>query len=263
MEWYAVRMWQGGSIIGNSFGGGGESCCIIARQGTIIVAWNTFQAFRGFVLDTRNAPQAADLSFRNNTIYSTYETALLLRPDSEAEVVNCIFDDADDLVCFGGSASLRYNDFWPFTDNSQCVLGVGHISADPQYCTAPPEAMAPWITLNSPCAGAGEGGLNIGAGGTCGVISVPSDDSESPSANIRLAIIPNPVRARTEFRVSGATEPTALEIYDSAGRVVDIIQPGRAPYVWEPSSSVRPGVYFVRLRAHEGSATSKFVVLPR
>jgi hypothetical protein len=121
-----------------------------------------------------------------------------------------------------------------------------------------------WLNAASPIAHAGEGGTYIGAFGVgCGVATGVPEVEESPRADIRVAISPNPVRARTEFRVSGATEPTALEIYDSAGRVVDIIQPGRAPYVWEPSSSVRPGVYFVRLRAHEGSATSKFVVLPR
>ena len=90
-----------------------------------------------------------------------------------------------------------------------------------------------------------------------------ADAAESPKPRVRLEVTPNPVGSRTEFRISGAAKPAALEIYDAAGRVVDVIKPARPPYVWEPSSRVRPGVYFVRLRAEEGSATSKFVLLPR
>lgn len=262
LDYYSVRMWQGGSIVGNTFGWAGESCSVIARQGTIIVAWNTFQSFRGFVLDTRSATQPANLSFRNNTVFYTHETALLLRPDSEAEVVNCIFYNSDDLVCFNGNASVRHNNFWPATDYGQCVSGPGNIGADPLFCSGPPGVLGLWVMPNSPCVGTGEGGVNIGSGGVCGVAGVPAETA-IPEARLSLQVSPNPVRSRTEFRISGATIPEAIEIYDTAGRVVDIMPAGEAPFVWEPSSSVRPGVYFVRMRAKEGSVTRKLVLLPR
>jgi hypothetical protein len=260
-DWYAIRLWQGGSIIGNVFSGDGESCGLVARQGTIVIGWNTFGMFTPFTLDTRNAPQPVQLSFRNNNVFSAADVVLFLRQDSNAEVVNCIFHDVHFLACVGGSASLRHNDIWP-TVITQCVLGDGNIAADPLFCSPPPGAMAAWIAPNSPCAGTGEGGLNIGAGGICGVTGI-ADAAESPKPRVRLEVTPNPVGSRTEFRISGAAKPAALEIYDAAGRVVDVIKPARPPYVWEPSSRVRPGVYFVRLRAEEGSATSKFVLLPR
>jgi hypothetical protein len=190
--------------------------------------------------------------------------------NTTVEVVNNLFYGTGgdfgyaELWCNGAphvTYAIRYNAWWNSL-NLSCSYGAGNIFQNPMLCS--PQTGDYRLHSSSPLIGAGENGATIGAFGVgCGVTTGVSDAAESPRADIRLEVTPNPVLARTEFRISGATEPTALEIFDAAGRVVDIIQPDRAPYVWEPSSSVRPGVYFVRLRANEGSATSKFVVLPR
>jgi hypothetical protein len=84
-----------------------------------------------------------------------------------------------------------------------------------------------------------------------------------PVNALRLTVCPNPSRLSTEFSISGV-EPIAVEIFDPHGRLVETIQVSDTRrIVWEPSAFAPSGVYFVRLRAAEGSATSKFVLLPR
>ena len=231
----------------------------------LIMQDDIFSSF-GFI----DGPVSQRLVLRNNTAVNFQGLDVGLQGQTSIEVVNNLFFGTGgefgyaELWCSGFqhvSYDIRYNDWWN-SQNLSCQYGVGNLFSNPMLCS--PGTGDYRLHSSSPLIGAGENGTTIGAFGVgCGVTAGLPDDAESPRAGIRLEVSPNPVRARTEFRISGAAKPQALEIYDSAGRVVDIIEPGRAPYVWEPSSSVRPGVYFVRLRAAQGSATSKFVVLPR
>jgi hypothetical protein len=257
-----IRVWSGASIRRCSFiaAQGPDATGISVREGTLRVSNCLFeQGLVAISVENRGASSPIDLHVRNNTFF--LPLYLSVNPGSIVDITNNIFHNISISHCEGSppGSGIRYNDFY---DNAESCAGYGEGNIDefPIYCDHP---NIWWLDALSPCLGAGENGVNIGAFGVgCGVTAI-SDAAESPAADIRLEVSPNPVRSRTEFSIIGSVKPTALEIYDSAGRVVDIIQPGRAPYVWEPSSSVRPGVYFVRLRANEGSATSKFVVLPR
>jgi len=158
---------------------------------------------------------------------------------------------------------LRCNDVWgnatAYTGCSDPTGQNGNIAADPLVCDASAGDFrllpgSPCLPEHSP-----PGCGLIGAFGGCEVLTVPPAEL----AASRLSVTPNPMRHQATIAYSDQLRAPILEIYDLQGRTVEIIHAGAPPYVWKPNTDVRPGVYFIRLRAREGSATSKFVVLPR
>jgi hypothetical protein len=101
----------------------------------------------------------------------------------------------------------------------------------------------------------------IGALAVCGASSVAG--GTAPVSLPRLIVRPNPVQLGAEFVVDGAGQPLVmLEIYDPAGRLTDMLQPGtRESVSWSPGKSARSGVYFARLRGRGVSQVVKFLVL--
>jgi hypothetical protein len=252
LGWSAVRIWKGGAIVGNIFvDGGGEGDAIAAREGTITIAWNLFRVFRGFWLFNEEAEEPADLSFHNNTLRYVPEIGVFLRPDSQAEFVNCIFYDSCYIFCSSGNLDIRYNDF--YGSGSQCPLGVGNIFADPMFCEGHK------IHPDSPCVGSGEGGANMGAWGICGVTGL--GDLETPKPTLGLSVTPNPVRSNAEFALEGNAEPPLLEIYSADGRLMDVLRFVAGRVRWERVSSVPRGQYFARVDNGRRSKTVKFVVI--
>ncbi len=65
----------------------------------------------------------------------------------------------------------------------------------------------------------------------------------------------------TEFRWDEWAVPTTLEIYDGAGRLVDLIRPSGSQVEWTPPLGARQGVYFARLKTRETTSVVKFVVI--
>jgi parallel beta-helix repeat protein len=193
--------------------------------------------------------------------------SLWLEEDAHPVVANNIFalSSGTGVSCLNGAtATFVCNDAW---GNAQNYVGCpdptgtsGNISADPLFCD--PVANDFRLRLESPCLpeNSPQGCGLIGALGACEIAAGVSD---AGLAVLNFSVTPNPVRGRAVVTYSGQLRAPTVEIYNSAGRVVDIIEQVRSPYAWIPSVSTPPGVYFVRLRANEGSATSKFVLLPR
>jgi hypothetical protein len=164
----------------------------------------------------------------------------------------------------GATATFVCNDSW---SNAQNYAGCpdptgtnGNISLDPLFCNAGSQDFrldpdSPCLPENSP-----QGCGLIGALGPCNpVTSVP----DAGLAVLQLLVTPNPVRHRAEITFTEGLGNPVIEIYDPQGRVVDMIRAQQPPYIWQPSATMRPGVYFVRLRAAGSMTVTKFVLLPR
>jgi hypothetical protein len=254
-----VRIWKGGRIQRNYFGSFGDAEGFEARHGAIVIAWNTFEGMtRAFSIYNETASETASVLILNNTIHC-YETYVGLRTGSSAEIVNNILLEGV-LHCSGsiGTMEIRYNDFFDDFPGS-CQLGPGNIYEDPLFCDQPSNAF-PWpLQPDSPCAGTGENGANMGAGEVCGVYGIETTDS--PRAWPRLRVEPNPVHFGTEFTVDGGTGPLRLEIYDSQGRMVELLSPFHRQVSWFPKASAPRGIYFARVRWGDISDVVKFLVI--
>lgn len=251
-DYTAVRVWNGGVIARNFFGGTVEANTVEIRQGVAIVAENVFESvFLGLQLFNQGAPASASLLFKNNTLVVS-GLGITLRSDSDAEIVNSIFHDCGGFQCTG-NVDIHHNDL--YLTNPQCTLGEGNISANPLFCTE----TTYWLDPASPCIGSGENGAIMGAGGICGVTGVGGQ--ASPANRLRLTVDPNPVSSGAEFGFDGGIGNPTLEIFDPQGRLVDLLRPRGQRVRWNPGGSLPRGVYFARLRGAGVSETVKFLVI--
>ncbi len=246
-----VRLYKGGVVARNRFGGWGENNAITARQGTIVVAWNIFEAvLYPFSLYNDGAPDPAHLHFRNNTVGRGY-FSVEPGPGSTIAFVNNILDGNAWFDC-ENTWDIRYNDF--YGTFPQCTVGVGNLFVHPMYCNDYLD-----LDAESPCVGSGENGTNMGAMGVCVTASVEIADAPQPP--LRLAVQPNPVRVDTKFIAEGAHSSATLEIYDPQGRLIELLHPSGGQVRWQPSASAPRGIYFARLSDGGRSDVVKFALI--
>jgi hypothetical protein len=260
-NWPAIRVWKGGTIVGNLFSGGsGEGAAIEVREGRVVIAWNLFNGGlgRAFSVYNETAQLPATVIIYNNTMENcNYDyNYVLLRADSACKLVNNIFWFTP-LSCSGGTVDIRHNDYYPGSFPDCHPVGPGNISADPLFCVPQSFPNFLWVEANSPCVGSGEGGATMGAGGICGLTGI----AEAPPATaVRLTVVRNPTFGGAEFRFDDRLESPRLQIFDAQGRLVDLLIPMAGKLRWSPTNASR-GVYFARLTAKGHSETVKFVVM--
>jgi hypothetical protein len=206
---------------------------------------------------------AKEIVFRNNTAVDIMTIGIAPnQSQTHLEIVNSVFFGRDlgvFFVCDGSSASwdFRYNCLWG-TYYVGCS-GPGNIVSDPMFCDPAYQHNDFTLHVDSPCIGAGEGGLNMGAFGVgCGISAI-SERAALPNSR-PLTVEPNPVLHRARFTFDPRTNPVALDIYDPAGRLIGTFEP-RSRLDWMPPQDVRSGVYFARLRGEGLSEVVKFIVL--
>lgn len=154
------------------------------------------------------------------------------------------------------------NEYGGYAGNCPDPTGTnGNFSLDPLFCDLPAGDYR--LAASSPCAAANSppGCGTIGALGVGCAASAVSQSIPTPSA--RLRIEPNPARAATNIFL-GATPSSSsrLAIYDSSGRLLDLIHPMSGRVRWTPGPSCPAGIYFVRLFGSGISETAKLVIIP-
>jgi predicted outer membrane repeat protein len=139
-------------------------------------------------------------------------------------------------------------------------LGVnGNIQEDPDFCD--PGKRDLHLHAGSPCApGHSPPGCDlIGAWPVgCGVADV---GEESPSTDLRLSVIPNPVRGVARFDLSSTVPLTTLNIFDSQGRLIEQLSSQDGQWQWTPGSLVPTGIYFARPEVAGATEAVKFLYL--
>jgi hypothetical protein len=172
------------------------------------------------------------------------------------------------VTCAGGVVNLTCTDIYAnlggnWTGCIASQLGQnGNFSANPLFCDATNRDFT--IRAASPCAPANSppgcgliGALPVG----CGIADVALPE-EAPSADLKLVVIPNPVRGVARFELESAGSLSKLRIFDSQGRLIEQLSSQDGRWQWTPAPSVPAGVYFARpeLDVSDGQAV-KFLYL--
>jgi hypothetical protein len=97
----------------------------------------------------------------------------------------------------------------------------------------------------------GTSGTTAGVGG-----------GEAPSLQrFHFAVEPNPIATEAEFVFDGDMQALVVEIFDSQGRLIDLLHPAGTRARWSPSGALPRGIYFARAQGRNASATVKFAIV--
>ena len=241
---------------------------IVWLNGTSTFAWNAIvdNAATNNTVVIQNGG-----SIHHNTIARNGQAifgTVLLGGDDPIEFRNnlIVHGNWDGLRCVDfGASSVECNDVWGVGSsyNGECagMLGSeGNFSEDPLFCEAAGgdyrlKAESPCAPANSPPGCGLIGALPVG----CGVAGVPS---ETPPVDLRLTVIPNPVRGMARFELGTVAPLTPLNIFDSQGRLIEQLLMQDDHWEWSPSSVIPAGIYFARPEVGGvGAAPVKFLYL--
>jgi hypothetical protein len=152
-----------------------------------------------------------------------------------------------------------------YCDIDSGYAGVGNIDCDPEFCY--PDTGDYHLTQGSCCAGAGEGGVDIGAFGVgCDSVYVAEEFSRVPVGARLYQNAPNPFSVATSIAFSlPASCKVRLSVYDCLGRIVERMldeemPAGRHSIVWK-TQGLDSGVYFLRIHAAQVTETRKMVLI--
>ncbi len=181
---------------------------------------------------------AGNVIARNNTIANNRAGTGVTIGGPTYEFTNNILHHpfGEGLSCGDGHQTIRCNDVWGPGGNhyvSECAdnAGIdGNFSADPLFCDA--AAGDYRIDPASPCAPENSAGCGlIGALPVCSAAAV----TEPGISRVFLTVQPNPAHRDVELILDSEQPGAALEIYNSLGRLVDIVETGAHRSVtWTP-----------------------------
>ncbi|UCH09142.1 MAG: T9SS type A sorting domain-containing protein [Fidelibacterota bacterium] len=160
----------------------------------------------------------------------------------------------------GGADSIKTN------DNGTVHWNEGNMEAAPLFCD--PEGRDFSLGGDSPCAGAGDGGTDIGALGVgcdAGYVAVKTGEDVPRSFGL-FQNYPNPFNAGTVIKIDVAEAgPVRLMVYDLLGREVarlvdGLLEAGCHELAWD-GGELPSGIYIARLVAPGFSTSIKMVML--
>ncbi|UCH10251.1 MAG: T9SS type A sorting domain-containing protein [Fidelibacterota bacterium] len=179
-------------------------------------------------------------------------------------ITNSIFwDNAPDEIS-GTSSTVTYSNF------QGGYPGEGNLDSDPLFCG--PDSGNYYLAENSPCAGSGEAGNDMGALGVgCGPMLGTHDGNLAPLRFDLLQSYPNPFNPVSTIRYDlPQASDVSLIVYNLLGREVatlvdSYIEPGYHKVLWDSRDArgreVPSGIYIARLVTPEYSQSIKMVLL--
>jgi len=250
------------TIIWNTadFLGGGIACSYLSPMISYnLIAYNTAD-YGGGIYCISSFPNIINNTIsRNTAIYEGGGLKDLL--GANPTITNCIF---------WGNIAQSDSEISSLTNITYCDIqggweGEGNIDADPLFCN--PDSGNFWLAENSPCVGAGQNGVDIGAFGIgCEATDIFDEEAILPLSLTLEQNYPNPFNASTQISyLLPEQAQVSIDIYNILGqRVVSLfdgIQPaGNHQAIWNASGQAS-GIYFYRIKAGDKVETKKMQLL--
>ena len=182
--------------------------------------------------------------------------------ESDLTLINSIlWDNSPQEIELSPSSSITVT----YSDIQGGWEGEGNIDSDPLFCA--PDSGDYSLAENSPCAGTGQDGANMGAFDVDCESILASDYEIIPTKFALHPPHPNPFNPTTtiQFDLVETWRATSLRVFDITGRVVDVlvigqIESGRHGIQWN-ASQFSSGIYFVELVAGQKRDVQKLILL--
>ena len=249
---YRNDSYGGGMIINNSE----------ATLTNVTVTDNTASSGGGiFILDT-------DATLINLTVSGNTATAfgggLLVGANTNPTLTNSIIwgNNPNQIQGFG-TPTITYSDIQGGWN------GIGNIDSDPLFCN--PDSSDFTLTENSPCAGTGENGANMGAFDVECEAILSTDKDVIPLQYVLHQNYPNPFNPITTLKYDLPEDSFVdVTVYDMLGNVVNNLvnknqNSGSKLVQWDATNNqgepVSAGVYLYKIQAGDYSQTKKMILL--
>jgi len=182
--------------------------------------------------------------------------------ESDLTLINSIlWDNSPQEIKLSPSSSITVT----YSDIQGGWEGEGNIDSDPLFCA--PDSGDYSLAENSPCAGTGQDGANMGAFDVDCESILASDYEIIPTKFALHPPYPNPFNPTTtiQFDLVETWRATSLRVFDITGRVVGVLVNGRMvtgeyEVQWNASQH-SSGIYFVELVAGEKRDVQKLILL--
>jgi len=223
-----------------------------------VIVGNSSEQFSGLGMNY------GDYTITNNTIADNSRNSIGIHIYEYGSVTmtnNIIWNNADSELVIEPEASVTIT----YSDICGGIAGEGNIDSDPLFCE--PESGDYQLAENSPCAGAGFEGTNIGAFGIgCEASGIFDNDFALPEVFRLEQNYPNPFNGSTAIRFSLAQpQSVRLSIYDLLGRKIQILVddylPAGTNHIIFDASVYPSGVFFYRLEAGDFFRSRRMVLI--
>ncbi|MBC8192503.1 MAG: T9SS type A sorting domain-containing protein [Candidatus Marinimicrobia bacterium] len=204
-------------------------------------------------------------------LYQMHINNSIIWNDSIPEI-NILGNESDSTIVYSAYSDIQggQDSIYIGTDaNANIQWLEGNIDADPLFCH--PTGGDFHLAENSPCAGAGEDGVNMGAfdvGCTVGL----KNDSHNPNHYALHQNYPNPFNPTTNINYSLPEHSAVkLAVFNILGQELmtllnEVQQAGNYKVQWsgldKSGTPASTGVYFCRLEAGDYRQTIKMIYLP-
>jgi hypothetical protein len=262
-------LWAAGVVRGNVIRHNGD----LGELMTVLVAVNVFEnnaiVNNNYATSVVLIEAANGATIRNNTIASNgcglsmLEISGFFNLDIRNNIVT--HTGCSGLACEnrGGGWQVQCNDVWGVSGESydgDCAgnAGVdGNISLDPLFCATALDDFR--LQESSPCA-TNNSPLGCGLIGAFPVCASVSTADQASARTSRVRVEPNPARGVVEFAGMSGHQST-IEVYNSAGRLLDVLESRGSIVRWERAQGVPRGVYLARVVDGDDVSFVKFLLI--
>ena len=238
-----------------------------SNYGLFSVYDGSYKVQNSLVIDSYIQDEGQENEYYNSTLINNNGGFY----NGDPTIYNCILYGNNLELAFNlwdDESSVNWSLLWNNIFSSE-IWGTEIIESDPLFCN--PDSGDYSLAENSPCVGAGENGVNMGAFGIGCETILSTDKDVIPLQYVLHQNHPNPFNPVTTLRYDLPENSLVnITIYDMLGRQVKTLvnqtqDAGYRSVIWNATNDygkpVSAGIYLYQIQAGEFVQTKKMVLL--